>query len=69
MRDRLLTDEHAPAEYRVNGIVRNFDPWYAAFGVKEGDKLFGRGRGLRAHLRHGVTTRADSAECAIHAAS
>jgi predicted metalloendopeptidase len=26
--------------YRVNGIVRNFDPWYAAFNVKPGDKLY-----------------------------
>ncbi|WBO20884.1 M13 family metallopeptidase [Sphingomonas abietis] len=40
MRQQLLTNEHSPAEYRVNGIVRNFDPWYKAFDVKPGDKLY-----------------------------
>ena len=39
-RDYLLTDEHSPARYRVNGIVRNMDEWYAAFDVKEGDELY-----------------------------
>lgn len=39
-RQQLLTDPHSPAKYRVNGIVRNFDPWYAAFGVKPGDALY-----------------------------
>ncbi|MCX7285764.1 MAG: M13 family peptidase [Novosphingobium sp.] len=39
-RDRLETDPHSPAAYRVNGIVRNFDEWYAAFGVKPGDALY-----------------------------
>ena len=40
LRSQLLTNEHSPASYRVNGIVRNFDPWYAAFNVKPGDKLY-----------------------------
>ncbi len=40
MREQLLTNEHSPAEYRVNGVVRNFDPWYKAFDVKPGDKLY-----------------------------
>ena len=40
MRDLLLKDVHSPAEYRVNGIVRNLDAWYAAFDVKAGDKLY-----------------------------
>ena len=40
MRQQLLSDPHSPEEYRVNGIVRNFDPWYAAFNVKPGDKLY-----------------------------
>ena len=40
MRQQLLTNEHSPAEYRVNGVVRNFDPWYKAFDVKPGDKLY-----------------------------
>lgn len=26
--------------YRVNGVVRNVDAWYEAFGVREGDALF-----------------------------
>ena len=39
-RQNLLTDPHSPSEFRVRGTVRNFDPWYAAFGVKEGDKLY-----------------------------
>lgn len=40
LRQRLLSDPHSPPEYRVNGIVRNFDPWYAAFNVQPGDKLY-----------------------------
>ncbi|MEM6688035.1 MAG: M13 family metallopeptidase [Planctomycetota bacterium] len=37
---RLVTDPHSPSEYRVNGIVRNMDAWYEAFGVSEGDELY-----------------------------
>jgi putative endopeptidase len=40
LREQLLSDPHSPDAYRVNGIVRNFDPWYAAFDVKPGDKLY-----------------------------
>ena len=39
-RQQLLSDPHSPAYFRVNGIVRNFDPWYGAFDVKPGDKLY-----------------------------
>ena len=39
-RQLLLTDPHSPAKYRVNGIVRNFDPWYKAFDIKPGDALY-----------------------------
>jgi putative endopeptidase len=39
-RQLLVTDPHSPPEYRVNGIVRNFDEWYKAFDVKPGDKLY-----------------------------
>ena len=35
-----MTDPHSPAEFRVNGSVRNMDAWYEAFGVKPGDKLY-----------------------------
>lgn len=40
LRDQLLTDPHSPDNLRVNGIVRNFDPWYAAFDVKPENKLY-----------------------------
>jgi predicted metalloendopeptidase len=40
LKNRLLTDPHSPAEYRVNGTVRNVPAFYSAFGVKEGDKLY-----------------------------
>lgn len=40
LRAQLLSNPHSPERYRVNGIVRNFDPWYAAFDVKPGDKLY-----------------------------
>jgi putative endopeptidase len=39
-RNLLMTDVHSPERYRVNGIVRNMDEWYAAFGVTQGDKLY-----------------------------
>ena len=39
-RQLLQTDSHSLAEARVNAIVRNFDPWYTAFDVKPGDKLY-----------------------------
>ncbi len=37
---RLLTDPHSPAQYRANGPLLNFDPFYEAFDVKTGDGLF-----------------------------
>ncbi|MEA3081163.1 MAG: putative endopeptidase [Sphingomonadales bacterium] len=39
LRQRLLTDPHAPSNARAN-IVRNMDPWYQAFGVQPGQKLY-----------------------------
>ncbi|MBS0580887.1 MAG: M13 family metallopeptidase [Proteobacteria bacterium] len=36
-----LSDEHSPAEFRVNGVVRNDAGWYAAFPqVKPGAALY-----------------------------
>jgi putative endopeptidase len=39
LRQRLLTDPHSPSEQRGN-IVRNMDPWYPAFNVQAGQKLY-----------------------------
>jgi len=39
-RQRIQGDPHSPAMWRVNGPLTNFTPWYDAFGVKEGDKMF-----------------------------
>ena len=38
-RQRLLTDGHAPAQYRT-AIVRNLAPWYKAFNVQPGQQLY-----------------------------
>jgi putative endopeptidase len=35
----LLTDPHSPSEQRT-WIVRNMDPWYAAFKAAPGQKLY-----------------------------
>jgi endothelin-converting enzyme/putative endopeptidase len=40
LRTQLLSNPHSPDKYRVDGIVRNFDPWYKAFNVQPGDKLY-----------------------------
>ena len=40
VRRMVVSDPHSPRMYRVNGVVRNIDAWYAAFGVKPGDKLY-----------------------------
>jgi putative endopeptidase len=38
-RQQVLTDSHAPGQYRA-ATVRNIDAWYEAFGVKPGQKLY-----------------------------
>lgn len=40
LRNRLLTDPHAPSRYRVNGTLANMDEFYAAFGVRPGDAMY-----------------------------
>jgi predicted metalloendopeptidase len=35
----VVTDGHAPAEFRAD-TVRNLDSWYEAFGVKAGQRLY-----------------------------
>jgi putative endopeptidase len=39
LRQQLLTDPHSPCPVRTD-VVRNMDPWYAAFGVKPGQTLY-----------------------------
>jgi putative endopeptidase len=39
-RQQVITNEHSPAKYRVNGTVRNVDAWYKAFNVQPGDALY-----------------------------
>ena len=36
---RLLTDPHSPSEQRA-AVVRNLDPWYSAFNVRAGQRLY-----------------------------
>jgi len=40
IRQQIVANSHAPANYRVNGVVRNMDAWYEAFGIKQGDRLY-----------------------------
>jgi predicted metalloendopeptidase len=40
LREQLLSDPHSPNQFRANGVVSNLPEYYAAFGVKPGDKLF-----------------------------
>ncbi|WP_396925044.1 M13 family metallopeptidase [Mycolicibacterium sp.] len=37
---RLATDPHSPPEFRCNGVIRNMDAFYEAFGVSEDDQLY-----------------------------
>ncbi|HTX24869.1 MAG TPA: M13 family metallopeptidase [Steroidobacteraceae bacterium] len=39
LRQQIITDGHAPSEYRAD-TVRNLDPWYAAFHVTAGERLY-----------------------------
>lgn len=39
LRNRILTDGHAPHQYRAS-TVRNIDAWYRAFDVKAGQALY-----------------------------
>jgi putative endopeptidase len=40
IRQEIVSDPHAPDQYRVNGVLRNMDAWYKAFNVKPSDKLY-----------------------------
>ncbi|MFZ0743621.1 MAG: M13 family metallopeptidase [Terracidiphilus sp.] len=39
LRAQVLTDPHAPAQFRAD-IVRNSDAWYNAFNIKPGETLY-----------------------------
>ncbi|MCU1342182.1 MAG: endothelin-converting enzyme, partial [Candidatus Acidoferrum typicum] len=39
LRRQLMTDPHAPAQFRAD-TVRNIDAWYSAFDVQPGEKLY-----------------------------
>ena len=40
IREMIVGDVHSPELYRVNGVVRNVDGWYAAFDIKPGAALY-----------------------------
>jgi putative endopeptidase len=40
LKNRLMTDVHSPAKYRVNGPFVDVDEFYTTFGIKQGDKMF-----------------------------
>ncbi len=40
LRVQINTDPHSPANFRVNGVVRNIPEFYAAFNVQQSDSLF-----------------------------
>ena len=40
IREQTLSDPHSYRSFRVNGVVRNIDAWYQAFGVQPTDKLY-----------------------------
>ena len=39
-RQRIVSDPHSPPGARTDIPLQNIDAWYAAFGVKPGDKLY-----------------------------
>lgn len=40
MRTYVNTNPHSPATWRVNGPLMNFTPFYKAFDIKPGDKMY-----------------------------
>jgi len=40
LRSQVTSDPHSPAQFRINGVVRNIDRWYSAFDVRPGQKLY-----------------------------
>lgn len=48
-KNRLMTDVHSPAKYRVNGPFVNVDEFFTTFNVKPGDKMY-RADSLRVRI-------------------
>jgi putative endopeptidase len=40
LRQRIIVDPHSPNEYRCNGPLSDFPPFYEAFGCKPGDPMY-----------------------------
>ena len=40
LRGQLVRGPHSPPRYRINGVVRNLDAWYDAFGITEDHELY-----------------------------
>jgi putative endopeptidase len=40
LRTQVTSNPHSPAQFRINGVVRNIDRWYSAFDVRPGQKLY-----------------------------
>ena len=40
LRNRVMTANHPPGEFRVNNAVRHLDAWYDAFNVTQDDALY-----------------------------
>ncbi len=49
LKTATLTDPHSPAEFRINGPLAHFVPFYEAYGVTKKDKLY-YGPQNRAHI-------------------
>ena len=47
--ERIKTDPHSPEMWRCNGPLSNFEPFYKAFDVKAGDKMW-RADSIRAKI-------------------
>jgi putative endopeptidase len=40
LRKLVVSNPHSPPHFRLNGVVRNMDAWYAAFDVQPTDRLY-----------------------------
>jgi putative endopeptidase len=40
LRNRLLSDVHSPAKYRVNGPFVDVDEFYTTFSIKPGSAMY-----------------------------